>query len=200
MSTVKKPLPKRILFLDVDGVLNSMWSFRNIGRSWPHSDSKKTEATYKTNWIPRAVEIIQKLVNHDEFYIVMSSTWRKFEDNAFFAKHLGLPLDRFLGNTPEGIPANGRLGVEYVIRGLEIEHWFKEAIKNKKIDPNANYIILDDDSDMTFEQKKNQFVKTQFATYTGKDDESHGLNWDHYEIVKTYMSQWPENSGSQANK
>lgn len=56
----------KIIFLDIDGVLNSEVYYRIVDRS------KKDWSRFD----PKAVELIKKLLNEFSAKIVISSTWR----------------------------------------------------------------------------------------------------------------------------
>jgi len=117
-----------IVFLDVDGVLNSRRKLRELykltgkphsGRNYPFDE----QALYN----------LKKLVNESDSFIVVTSVWRKnYLDMQVllnvFAK-LGIK-ERFIGVTP--ILNNGR--------GQEIKSYLDT---NTSI---VNFVILDDDS------------------------------------------------------
>lgn len=112
----------KILFLDVDGVLNSY----------------KTGGMYalKRNCLRR----LQKIVEETNCEIVLSSTWRKDE---YALRRLRRVL-AYRGLKIKDVTPN--LGS---IRGAEIDWWF-EMYNLKPI--TFRYAIVDDDSDMLDEQ------------------------------------------------
>jgi hypothetical protein len=86
----------RVLFLDIDGVLNHFlldWSIENI-----------------FTLCPKAIEAYQAMIEEIKPYVVLSSTWRKFPDHRDHLRKKGI---RFSDCTPI---LNG-------IRGLEINLW-----------------------------------------------------------------------------
>ena len=138
-----------ILFLDVDGVLNSERSFlagAARGKQYeldnPHDPYwlKITTCTID----PVACDIVNRVCQKCDVKIVVSSTHRKhFPDNE---QKLSLMKDYFatLGIDPELII--GWTESLHTIRGIEIKEWLDRH-------PDViNYVILDDSSDMMPEQ------------------------------------------------
>lgn len=143
----------KLIFLDIDGVLNSGRSF--IARSWklkaePRvlNDDDGEEAFWKwhtkTTIDPISVELLNKVLRDFDAKIVLSSTHRKHvrcEDRAeklvrlqSYLTEFGVEGDRLIGWTPY-------LGT---IRGVEISDWLN-SFEHK--DDVTHYIILDDSSD-----------------------------------------------------
>ncbi len=124
-----------VLFLDIDGVLNSAKWYGNR----PHRFLKDNpeESDWECEFDPSAVATLKKLM-HDvsDLQIVISSTWRlNYELDEFkrrFSKMLSIEPGRVIDKTP-------RLGT---IRGLEIQDWLTRNPQVKK------FAIIDDDSDM----------------------------------------------------
>jgi hypothetical protein len=144
------------IFLDIDGVLNC--------REWYTSDSfKNYEQTcmhehHKAQVDPSLVAKIKQLAKETDSVIVLSSTWRKYPDHvdALVRGH-GF---EFYGMTPR---LAARITKRSIHRGEEIEQWLSE---HPEI---TNFVIFDDDSDMTDQQKKHNFIKTD--TWYGLLDE-----------------------------
>lgn len=117
----------KILFLDVDGVLN----------------------TYKTGGLytltKTKLKLLQEIVLKTDCKIVLSSTWRK-DDYAFrkLIKTLSYRGMQIYGKTPV---------LHNVPRGVEIAAWL-EANAHERV---QRYAILDDDSDMLESQLRNFF-------------------------------------------
>lgn len=139
---VKKPARgKSYIFLDIDGVLNS--------EDWYHyywvNDLKYTDKEYNLDF--RAIERVNRLVIETGAEIVLSSSWRFDMDvTKLRLARTGLKYEivKKLPGCEFGVgsPTRGELIAEYV--------------KNQKC---KHYVILDDDEDMTDEQKKNHFIK-----------------------------------------
>lgn len=135
--TIYFEMAMNYLFLDIDGVLNSLRSVHALGK-YPHSH----EPSQLPYFDKIALGLIQRLCEECEVSIVLSSSWRKGVDHIAVGKTLELPIRHA---TPE---LDG-------CRGDEIAHWLAEFF-----DPTADrYAIVDDDSDMLPEQRAN-FVKT----------------------------------------
>jgi len=156
----------KLIFLDIDGVINSQQSMRmmhRFGRSKFLKDFANDEETlyYLSMICPVAISNLMHLVKYvPEVRFVISSTWRKHS-----LGHLrkcfewyGLSWDLVIGatpviyRTPEGVP-------QY--RGDEIQAWLN-ANKHLEIE---DFVILDDDSDMAHLKEKH-LIKT---------DNIHGL-------------------------
>lgn len=120
----------KVLFLDVDGVLNS----------------HKTGGLYALK--KKCLRLLQDIVESTDCKIVLSSTWRK-DDYAM--KRLRRVLSyrgiKIFSTTPD---LSGNIGN---IRGNEIAQWLDE---NKDLGI-THYAILDDDGDMQDSQLRNFF-------------------------------------------
>lgn len=160
---------KRVLFLDIDGVMNSAWSFENIGRSWPGKEA---------NFLPRALELLQRLVKDYGFHIVISSTWRKHISLDEFARILNIPREVILGATPELDS----------IRGLDIRHWI-EHCEPGILAPDCEFVIVDDDCDMLPEQMR-FFVQTLFFA-NSKDGSQEGLDELAFTRILEVIGEYP---------
>ena len=119
----------KVLFLDIDGVLNSIRSCYALG-GYPHSFEEKCMS--KFDWT--AIALIQRICNKSNVKIVVSSTWRKMFSYQEIGANLKLPT---IDSTPE---FSGW-------RGYEIKDWLDRHPEVTK------YAIIDDDSDMLPEQK-----------------------------------------------
>ena len=116
--------PRRVIFLDIDGVLNSA-PFLGEGADLP----------WEAMIDPRAVARLNALVRATGAAIVVSSSWRCHVPLARIARILGdHGFDgEIIGATPRR-PSS---------RGAEIQAWLDEAADG----PDA-FVILDDVSDM----------------------------------------------------
>lgn len=122
--TIRDIKHMKIIFLDVDGVLNT------------------SRATTVLSLSRGAIKRLQGIIEATEAKIVLSSTWRIRDTSQFGAepynklvkalKYRGLEL---YGETP-------RLSQLSKSRGHEINEWLKDA------GPIDKYAIVDDDSDM----------------------------------------------------
>lgn len=135
----------RVLFLDVDGVLN-------------HSGSYTGNALGAQPIEPDAVALLNEVIDATGCYIVLSSSWRgmgELEDKlrACGALRHVYPMD---WRTPrlESVTKGGVIVA--TVRGNEIATWLQ-------CHPDVErYAIVDDDSDMLPEQKP-FFVQTSFT-------------------------------------
>ena len=119
-----------LIFLDVDGVLNSSRKLREV---WELTH--KPHSGYSYPFDERCLENLRLLVRETNSKMVITSTWRKDEvGRSTLLKVLSeYELDnRVIGYTP----------VLDETRGIEIKQ-FLISLKET-----ANFIILDDDSDM----------------------------------------------------
>ena len=129
----------KIIFLDIDGVMNSERYYRSVDRT-------------VNNWCrfdPSAVDMIAKLVQDFSAKLVISSTWRfgaiKHLDNELTKSELKKHLHKEW-KTPQVFPSH---------RGKEIKMWLDEHPDIK------DFVILDDDRDV-LDEYKSRFVKTDY--------------------------------------
>ena len=157
----------KVIFLDIDGVLN----LRNRTRD-------KFGSIFHAKWVAN----LKRITDATNAKIVISSTWR----------HDGLETMQAMWkkrNLPSGvIDITPHLYSKdfSVPRGCEIEMWLKdkkfqrinwckatqlEYLEKTEIE---NYIILDDDSDMLYKQKEH-FIKTSNQHNCKDAKEGYGL-------------------------
>ena len=147
----------KIIFLDIDGVLNheDFYERRMIaqrkGESFPHY-----------NIDPQSMSLLNEFVGEYDIKIVISSTWR-----ADGVEALQEIFDKY-GDNFDIIGATPYITHLAAQRGNEIFAWI---MNNRKVIGQSyfdykNYVILDDDDDMLYQQKDN-FIHV---------DTKHGLN------------------------
>lgn len=133
----------RVLFLDVDGVLNSNRTLLASGNfPHPHNYEQRREMF---DWA--AIKMLQGLCRAGNLKVVLSSSWRYGADAEWLAKFgefLGLPI-------VDKTPTDWR---PQQTRGHEIKAWLDNHVEC------THYAIVDDDGDMLPEQKT-QFVQTR---------------------------------------
>jgi hypothetical protein len=140
----------KIIFLDVDGVLNSGRSFiafAKNSRAAEYADDPYWFKITKATIDPVSVGLLNRVLEDFDAHFVLSSTHRMyFEDGPDklqkikgYMNHIGVLGDRCIGYTPRF----------NAIRGEEIQHWIEE---NKDLYTIENMIILDDSSDFLQEQ------------------------------------------------
>ena len=157
---------KRLIFLDVDGVLNNDTDTQAWESYTPIS---------KMN-VDALNEIIDRLTEElGSVSIVLSSTWRlKYlnKDNAIelinkdFSGY-GIKA-KFIGLTPRLIDVTGNS----YFRGYEIDHWIRKHCKGSYV----SFVILDDNCDMG--SLRNQHFQTIFDL---------GLQSYHYDSILIRM-------------
>lgn len=114
----------KVIFLDIDGVLNSHRTYYTLGNidEWKCLD-------------PIAVGLIRRLCEKTNAWVVISSTWRILYDIEEFKKN----FEDIYGWKIPLIDITENLSVP---RGQEIQKWLDE---NNEVN---EYVIIDDDSDM----------------------------------------------------
>ena len=144
-----------IIFLDVDGVLNSIRGLKET-----YYQTKRPYSGYDYPFDVRCMYNLKYLVDTTNSYIVVTSTWRKDEigRNVLLAElnKYGLS-DRVIGYT----------NILHKPRGEEI----KDYLSNLGMD--VNYIIIDDDSD--FIGLEEHLIKTNFMDGLTKDNTNEGI-------------------------
>lgn len=140
---------KKIIFLDIDGVLNSLNFFKTR-----YIQEKNDMFQSDFNSIDdKALECLSSIVKQTEAEIVISSTWRF---NHYETLLRIFEMKNFVGKI---IGKTGRGGC---VRGCQIHEWLRDNKDYIGIDSASkfkNYVIIDDDSDMLLWQKDN-FVHT----------------------------------------
>lgn len=120
----------RIIFLDIDGVLNSKDKLIEV-----YKKTHKSHSGYNYPFDERCLHNLKHLVEETDSYIVITSTWRRDEEgrNKIIKVLKEYDLDyRVIGYTP----------ILNTTRGEEIKAYLKSLSKP------VDYIIIDDDSDM----------------------------------------------------
>lgn len=149
----------KIIFLDIDGVLNVMCQ-----------DFDKYGQLFHQNLVDNLEYIIKKT----DAKIVISSTWRysglitmknMWKDRNLPGEVIDITID------PWNLIKKGIFGLKYyddVDRGYEIQDW----LDNNNVE---NYVIIDDDTDM-LESQINNFVQTSGnKTHPDSYDIGYGL-------------------------
>lgn len=133
----------KVIFLDFDGVLNSIESFELMHN---HNELRR-DTPHKMH-----IDPLNKIIQATDAKLVISSTWRKSCSSSMLGRFL-----RLCGCEGEAI---GKTPVLDTDRGLEIKVWlevYNHCLKKgnewfafgwKPKESIENFIILDDDSDM----------------------------------------------------
>lgn len=141
----------KIIFLDIDGVINPVHYMQAMGKLWTSSFKEiKSFDDYGQLFFYHNVNALKHIIDSTGAKIVISSTWRMS----------GLPImqdmwrDRNLPGqvisvTPsetDVVRAGKAEFYDSVCRGTEIDHWIKTN------DFFGNYVIIDDTHDMLSSQ------------------------------------------------
>jgi len=168
-----------ILFLDIDGVLNSEAFLRTLDaqhRALGHHERCKCFRLEK-QLDHNAVARLNRLVAVTGAKIVISSSWRCLLDppelHRILVEH-GLVAE-IIGETPDG-PNDPELQAalgdyDRIFRGHEIDAWLKKHLEVER------FVILDDGGDMAMH--KNRLVQTDYQE---------GLLDEHVELAIRVMS------------
>ena len=138
----------KILFLDIDGVLNSNLYFKN---SFNQGENNSKFDAY-------SVLLVRKLVEEFSLKIVITSHWRNGIVDRLMNELKRNELDGFLHEdcfTPILRAAQ---------RGMEIKLWLDEH-------PTVTDYVIIDDKENILEEQKNRFVKT--SMFAGMLDENY---------------------------
>lgn len=125
----------KVLFLDIDGVLNSGRTVFAFG-DYPHGLSPESIAKFD----PVALTLVRNLCRAAGASVVLSSSWRKLHPYSDVAAALDLPI---IDSTPCLSTQRGPEIAQWLELHPEVTHW----------------AIVDDDSDMLPEQLPH-FVQT----------------------------------------
>lgn len=142
----------KIIFLDIDGVLNTNY--------W-HTQSHIPKDKYGYAFDPIAVSHLKEIIDETGADIVISSSWKSFgfTDLEEMWQVRNLP-GKIIGITPNSVSDELLLQADldqldfYHIRGEEIKEWLQKHGKNV-----SHYAIIDDMDNMLPEQQKH-FVQT----------------------------------------
>lgn len=139
----------KYLFLDVDGVLNSV--------SWYREEWNKNHVYPQGDFDPKCVELVNRIVEETGCKVVVSSSWRTESNLQSIFDKAGLKF-KIHSITPFGSH-----------RGCEIQEWL-----DSQTEPYV-YAILDDDRDMLSHQRK-YFIKTNTVIGITDEDARHIIN------------------------
>lgn len=154
-----------IIFLDIDGVLNSTLYHKNPlyqqqVKALEDPTDRHTRQLLSID--PQAVEVLNGLIEKTGAKIVISSTWRQsntLEELKAILFERGLKAE-IISVTP--------VLHDFNVRGNEIYKWMYE---NKDLIGQpyyefSTYVILDDDSDMLYWQKNNFILVDHYTGIT----------------------------------
>ena len=164
LRSTDKKLMKKIVFLDIDGVLNTERWYTQMNKSTP-----KDRFGYAFD--PVAVDNLYKIIAGSDADIVVSSSWKCFGLNGIqeMWKERNLP-GNVIGVTPNTISDEMLLNMnldeldEVAIRGREIEEWL--SLHGKNVD---NFVILDDIDSFLTSQKTHLVLTNPIVGITEED-------------------------------
>lgn len=138
----------KILFMDCDGVLNNRDSLNGDA---PHFGDARMSA-----WVVGIdqMELLKEIVDKTGCAIVLSSTWRLYEDGKTWLKRFfvkaGIDPNIIIGETPSfsGLTPSGSIAE----RRDEIKAWLDK-------NPCDDFVVVDDDFDACIE---GHFAQTNF--------------------------------------
>lgn len=148
----------KIVFLDIDGVLNNELWFVGSGSTRKADDKKEWELSH---FDPRCVGLLNDITDFTGAKIVVSSSWRigrSFDDLQELLEDAGV-TGGIIDRTPR-LHFTGVEGYNYSVpRGNEIKCWMElnKDLLGQSIGKYDDYVILDDDSDMLYWQRNNFF-------------------------------------------
>ncbi len=145
---------RKVVFLDIDGVLNTKWWYTQMDRNTPKDK-------YGYAFDPNAVSNLKKIIDETGADIVISSSWKSFGISELedMWQDRGLP-GKLIGITPNTVSDEMLLNADldhmelFSIRGTEIKEWLTKHGKHV-----SHYAIIDDMDNMLTEQRLH-FVKT----------------------------------------
>ena len=180
----------KLIFLDIDGVLNCENAYRAGEcqyQSWLWEDGKEDHYQRFCSW---SKKLLNRLIVETNAKIVISSTWR--HSGIEFMKKVW-EFEKMEGEII-GITPSLKNNLIDIPRGMEIKYYLEndlnfkhinwdEKIQQEYMDESGveNYIIIDDDSDMLYNQK-NHFVHV-LPSPRNKD----GFNEYYYNIAKSML-------------
>lgn len=150
----------KIIFLDIDGVLNSAhwWDVRP-----PVKEYESEEVHAFRNIDPTAVKRLNTIIEKSGAVCVLSSTWRTMHTLSYMQRLLERRgfKGKLFASTPchsdRPNPTDGKGNINYIRRGNEIQAWLDMLGPDCQPD---SFVILDDDDDMA--HLSDRLVKTTF--------------------------------------
>lgn len=160
----------KVLFLDIDGVLNTEWWYTQLDKNTPKDK-------YGYAFDPNSVANLKKILDETGAVIVISSSWKSFgfvELEEMWSNR-SLP-GRIIDITPNSISDQMLLDanleeIELIpIRGFEIKEWIET--KGKGV---SNYAIIDDMNNILPEQYSH-FVEINSAIGITNDNAERAIS------------------------
>jgi len=157
----------KIIFLDIDGVLNSIESAAAISkiegkRIIPGPTFVEPPFTRENlNWSMEMVCNLKEIVKETGAMIVITSSWReKFQWAHLF-------IDMFAKYGWMNAPVSSCTPMHLMSRGEEVDEWIK--IGNSLQAPITEYVIIDDEDDYSGEQLSHLVLTNKRVGLTAAD-------------------------------
>ena len=140
---------QKLLFLDIDGVLNAMPTDHHIIDKWKKEMSQYDFQMKLYGLDKQLVDRLKLIIDRTQCKIVFSTSWRYFKDHPTvgsdwrktLSEMLNVSQDIFIGNTPDISVAGGWDCSSNRRRGLEIKCWIENNTEPGKF----KYCIIDDE-------------------------------------------------------
>ena len=196
----------KVIFLDIDGVLNCQQAYINGSCEYVDGPGFKYQKFY-----PPSKELLNKLIEETGAKVVISSSWRKdglhrmqeiWKAEGMSGEVIDTTPSLYLQkngsiqfwNEPESKHPTPKTRGYSIPRGCEIEYWLKdrdfyhinwsEEEQDKYVTRSGiqNYVIIDDDSDMLYGQRNN------FVHVYPSPRNNDGFGLYHYNLAKEILS------------
>ena len=150
---------RKIVFLDIDGVLNSEKWAVDFFKQKKHNDYTKYGFDHGID--PKAVELIDKINDAVDggIELIISSSWRWTMDDTMKrlrTQGLKCPIAGPL-TSPPGKDEHE----DFICRGMVIYQWLSKQGLSMFNEDDYRYVIIDDDEDMLYSQRHN-FIHTSY--------------------------------------
>jgi hypothetical protein len=151
-------MPNKIIFLDIDGVLNPVYYENALQKMWFHSGGViKSRDEHGQLFFSQNCDSLKKIIDSTKAKIVVSSAWRLKGEIAIKELWQGRNLSgEIIGITPteQDVVDSGKSEFyDMVCRGMEIDYW----IQKNNFD--GAYVIIDDTDDI-LDSQRDFFVQT----------------------------------------
>lgn len=183
------------IFLDIDGVLNCQDAYKSGHCEYGDLEVNGKKDRYET-FCPKSKALLNKLIQQTNAKIVISSTWRMSGMDFIQAVWKAEQMEgEVVGLTPKFDTYCRKDYIGSAERGSEIEHWlhkekdYTNIFWNKDMQDGImqksgvrNYVIIDDDSDMLYNQRNN------FVHVMPPPRNFSGFNQSHYDKAMEILS------------
>lgn len=158
----------KLIFLDIDGVLNYQLMWEEKRQCKRHEELLKGAPDGAHDICEKKVELLNELIKKTEAKVVITSTWRlsrSVEELQWVLDYKGFEGE-IIDKTPYLTFSNKDYDYS-VPRGCEIKAWLEtnKGILGNKI-TKVKYVIFDDDSDMLWWQRNNYFMVDNYCGLT----------------------------------